>query len=72
MVDMIKFKQTLVGKGMSVEMLAEKSGIKKATLYRRINDSCESLTIAEVQAIVDALGLSGSEAQSIFFSGFVA
>lgn len=72
MVDVRKLKDTLTKKNMNVETLAKAAGISKATLYRKLKENGENLTVSEVNAITEALGLDAITAQSIFFADFVA
>ena len=57
---------------ISVEELAKKIGIDRATLYRRLNTDGESFTIKEADLIVKILSLTKEEANEIFFNQFVA
>ena len=71
MVNVNKLRAKIVEAGMNVEATAEKAGINKATLYRRLNNP-EEITIGEADALVSALNLSCSDAVAIFFSQIVA
>jgi len=71
-VNIRKLKGKIVERQTSIEKLAEHLGIDRSTLYRKLGDGGESLTIREVNAIVKALNLSLEEANAIFFSQFVA
>lgn len=72
MINVNKLKGKIVENGMTVSSLAEKMGIDKATLYRKLNNNAEALMLKEASAIVDILHLSIDEATAIFFSQFVA
>ena len=72
MINVNKLKGKIVENGMTVSSLAEKIGIDKATLYRKLNNNAEALMLKEASAIVDILHLSIDEATAIFFSQFVA
>lgn len=67
-----KLKGKMVENGYSVESLAEKMGLSKSTLYRKMQDSGESMLIKDANNICSILGLSVDEAVSIFFNQFVA
>lgn len=71
-VNVNKLKGKIVEKGLNIEQLAEKIGIDRATMYRKLRNDCENLLINEANAIVAALGLTAEEAMSIFFAQYVA
>lgn len=71
-VNINKLKGKIVENGMSIDLLAQKIGINRATLYRKLNSDGETLLISEANAIVTALNLSAEEAMAIFFSSVVA
>lgn len=72
MVNVNKLKGKIVERGMSVEELANKIGVDKSTLYRKLNQSGETFTIREANLICEILELNGDEATAIFFSQYVA
>ncbi|MCX7772940.1 MAG: helix-turn-helix transcriptional regulator [Clostridia bacterium] len=72
MVNINKLKGKIVEKGMSIEKIAEKMGIDRATLYRKLNANGGNITIKDADKIALALDLSPSEAAAIFFSQYVA
>ncbi len=73
MTNMRKLKAKLVENDLSISNLAEKLGMDRATLYRKINNNNgETILVSEANAIVDILGLTADEALAIFFSEFVA
>lgn len=59
-------KGKIVEKGMNVETLAEKIGIDRSSMYRKLNNF-EKITIGEAQKIKDVLELSDEQARTIFF-----
>lgn len=59
-------KGKIVEKGMNVEALAEKIGIDRSSMYRKLNNF-EKITIGEAQKIKDVLNLSDEDAKTIFF-----
>ena len=72
MVNVNKLKGKIVEQGMNVEKLAKKIGIDKSTLYRKLQDEGESITIKEASLIIEVLKLTAEEAHSIFFHQYVA
>lgn len=62
-----KLKGKIVERGMNVEALADKLGIDRSTLYRKLNAG-EKFTIGEAQKIKASLDLTDNEASDIFFS----
>lgn len=67
-----KLKGKIVEKGMNITQLAFELGINRATLYRKINNEGDTLTIKEANLIVSVLDLTEKEATEIFFTQFVA
>lgn len=59
-------KGKIVEKGMNVESLAEKIGIDRSSMYRKLNNF-EKITIGEAQKIKVVLNLSDEDANAIFF-----
>lgn len=72
MINVNKLKGKIVENGMSVAGLAERMGIDRATLYRKISNDGENMTISEAEKISNILNLTMEEVNSIFFSRFVA
>lgn len=72
MVNVNKLKGKIVECGINVSILAEKIGIDKATLYRKISENGDPITIREADKISEALNLSKDEVNDIFFSQYVA
>lgn len=72
MVNINKLKGKIVENGLTVEDLADKIGLNKSTLYRKINNDGETFSIREANLICSVLGLTGQEATEIFFSQYVA
>ena len=67
-----KLKGKIVENEMNVSSLAKKMGINRATLYRKLNNEGDTLTIKEANMIVDILDLTECEAMEIFFNHIVA
>lgn len=59
-------KKKMDERGINVETLAEKIGIDRSTMYRKLNADVNT-TIAEAIKIKEALALTNEEAGSIFF-----
>lgn len=71
MVNTQLLRDKIAEKRMNVCEIANKMGVDKATLYRRIANS-DSFTIGEAGKLAEILNLSHSEAVSIFFNLTVA
>jgi len=61
-----ELKAEAVRKGLTIDEVAEKAGIKKTTMWRRIQDS-GNFTIKEIESIANTLDLSGIKILEIFF-----
>ena len=72
MVDVNKLRGKLAERRMSFEQLASKMDLSTSTIYRKINENGETITVVEANKIVEILELDPAEAMSIFFSQFVA
>lgn len=72
MINIPKLKGKIVEKGMSIKELAKEINVESSTLYRRMSNNGQTLTIKNVEAIAKALQLSYSDLQEIFFGGYVA
>lgn len=62
-----KLKAKIVELGMNVETLADKIGMERSTLYRKLNNF-EKITIGEAVRMKDALNMTDAEATDIFLS----
>lgn len=67
-----KLKGKIVEQGLSIEYVAKKIGIDRSSLYRKLNNEGETLTIKEANAIVKVLDIPPNEALDIFFGNSVA
>lgn len=67
-----KLKGKIIENGLTVALLAEKMQIDKATLYRKLSNSGDTMLVRDANAIVDLLNLSANDALEIFFTQFVA
>lgn len=72
MVNVNKLKGKMAENQINVAELAAKIGIDKATLYRKINSNCRTLTIEEADLIAKELSLTFEEVNTIFFAQYVA
>lgn len=71
-VNVNKLKGKIVENGINVDILAEKMGVDKSTLYRKIAANGENFTIGDVDAMAQILHLTRDEVNGIFFTQFVA
>ena len=67
-----KLKGKIVESGLTVAALAEKMGIDRATLYRKLSNNGDTMLVKDANCIVSVLNLTEDEAVAIFFSQFVA
>lgn len=67
-----RLKGKIVEKGLNISIVAEKMDIDRSSLYRKLNNRGETLTIREAQKIVEILELNPGEATEIFFDDSVA
>ena len=67
-----KLKGKIVEKGINVSDLAKALGINKSTLYRKLKNNGENISIREAVGMINELDLSAEEANEIFFNQFVA
>ena len=72
MVNVNKLRGKIVECGMNIESLAEKTGMSRDTLYRRISKGGIDFTINEADRIAKALSLTATELNEIFFAQYVA
>ena len=71
-VNVNKLKGKIVENGMTVSALAEKIGVDRATLYRKLSNNGETMLVKDANAIVSELHLTAEDALAIFFSQVVA
>ena len=62
-----KLKAKIVELGLNVESLADRIGMERSTLYRKLNNF-EKITIGEAIRMKDALSMTDAEATDIFLS----
>lgn len=63
-----KLKGKIVEKGMNLSDVANRIGVDRSTLYRKINTQGDNLTVSEVSRIATVLDLSSDEITNIFFN----
>ena len=71
-VNVNRLKGKIIERGMSITKLAEKIGIDRATLYRKLENDGAGLLVKDANNIASVLELSSDEAMSIFFAQYVA
>lgn len=71
-VNINKLKGKIIENGLTISTLAEKLGIDRATLYRKMSNNGETMLVKDANNIVSALHLTADEAMAIFFSQLVA
>lgn len=72
MVNVMKLKGCIVERGLTLGKLSEITNIERSCLYRRMAGNGKDFTIEEATAISEALKLSGSEVNEIFFARTIA
>ena len=60
-------KGKIIERGLNIETVAEKIGIDRSSLYRKLNNG-EKLTCGEAKRIMGVLDLSNEDAILIFLS----
>lgn len=68
MADISLLKKCMENEGVSANDLADKIGIDRATLYRKLAKEGSTFSIAEANRIKEALSLSSKQATRIFFA----
>ena len=71
-VDIDALMKILEEKGISIPILAKSLNMDKTTLYRKLKNNGESLTIKDIHNICDCLELSSEQAMMLFFKHTVA
>lgn len=72
MINVNKLKGKIVEKGMTVKTLAREIGVDQSTLYRKLKNNGDDITIKEANLIMKSLNLTIEEANIIFFTPNVA
>ena len=65
-------RQKMKEKSIGPDEVSKMMGIDRATFYRKLKAGGIKFTLAEIQRMIAALGLSDSEAVQIFFTETVA
>lgn len=65
-----KLRGKIVEKGLSIKELAERIGVDRTTMYRKMKE--ESFTVREAVLISKELSLTSEEVMAIFFNNYVA
>jgi transposase-like protein len=63
-----KLKAKIVEKGMNIEKVAKRLGINQSSLYRKLNNADEKITIGEAVKMKQILDIRDEEAIDIFLS----
>ena len=66
-VNIEKLKEEIKKRGMTVPAIANMLQLSPSTLYRKLQNGGESLTVGETAQITDILSLSTKKANEIFF-----
>lgn len=59
-------KAKIVSRNMTMKQFAEKLGVSRTTLWRKINNP-DMFTLADIRAAATTLSLSGADVMDIFF-----
>ena len=72
MVNVNKLRGKIVENGLTIDEVADKMGINRATFYRKLNSGGKNFLIKDVDALVKISHLKSDEATAIFFAQYVA
>ncbi len=72
MVNIKKLRGKMVECGINMEQMAKEIGVDKSTMYRKMNQEGDNISIKEASIMAKKLDLSYAEVNSIFFSLEVA
>ena len=72
LVNINKLRGKITERGLNIEYIAKEIGIDRSTMYRKLEDSGEKITIKEASIISTILCLTPNEVNSIFFDDTVA
>jgi predicted transcriptional regulator len=67
MTDLKLLREVIDESGLKITALSEKAGINRTTLYNRLNGKGD-FTVSEMSRLSDALRLSSSDRDRIFFA----
>lgn len=66
--DVAKMKQYMRDHNITPREMAEAADINVATWFRKVNREGDTITVREMNAIINAFNMSKSEAAEIFFN----
>lgn len=72
MANMNRLRGRFIEAEISVEGMADRLGINRSTMYRKISEKGEAFTVREVNRMINVLHLTPEDAFSIFFTVDVA
>ena len=65
-------KGRIAENGLNIKLLAEKTGIERYAMYRKIKEAGRLMTVGDANKIAQVLNLSDTDKLNIFFSQNVA
>lgn len=71
-IDTERLKKNIEQAGISLEELAQKIGMNRSTMYRKLKCGGIKFTAEEILKMVEAIHISKEEAAAIFFAETVA
>lgn len=72
MVNVNKLRGKMVECGINMEQMADEIGVDRSTMYRKLNQDGNNISIKEASIMAKKLGLSYDEVNDIFFNFEVA
>lgn len=66
MPDLARLTRVIAKQGFNIDALADKMGIDKSTLYRKLEGGGKKFMMWEVESIIDHLDLTIQDAREIF------
>lgn len=72
MTNMDKLRGKLAENRVTIDELADRIGVTRSTIYRKMSKNGDAFTVGEANRIVEILHLTAEEAISIFFAREVA
>lgn len=72
MVNINKLRGKMVECGINMEQMADEIGVDRSTMYRKMNQEGNNISIKEASIMAKKLGLSYDEVNDIFFNFEVA
>lgn len=65
-VNVQKLKGRMVENGITIEQLAQKIGVDRSTLYRKMQNDGRTLSSKDINSIIEVLHLSKEDSVAIF------